>query len=303
MSLVSGEGTPEVEVAEVVSEVQEWLQSQPDDPNSHVPLRAALDSLQRYKALQHESEREKAECRRLRDQLRNSTLTTDYGSITSRAVQDSLLSRIEEIENEHALELSQLQSQLQNLQTRHPTVGTNSLPPQSNSLNHAMDFDTHVRTGHPIVFSLIIFCSIIELSLSAWLTSRFTAYHNYFSLAERDRTRFLLFTSTWTIVFSGLHMFFSFYLPGSVLGSVASHIFFLFLTWAFWTAGATSITFTLSEELNRNAQSVSYPVQLNALQGFAWVTEALVTFALIAVVIRGILAARRGDGLREPLIA
>jgi hypothetical protein len=66
-------------------------------------LRAALDSLQRYKALQLESERESAECRRLRDQLRNSTLTTDEGSRTSRAMQDSLLSRIEEMENEHAL--------------------------------------------------------------------------------------------------------------------------------------------------------------------------------------------------------
>lgn len=104
MSLVSGEGTPEVEVAVVVSEVHEWLQSQPDDLNSNMPLRAALDSLQRYKALQLESERESAECRRLRDQLRNSTLTTDEGSRTSRAMQDSLLSRIEEMENEHALD-------------------------------------------------------------------------------------------------------------------------------------------------------------------------------------------------------
>lgn len=307
MSLVSGEGTPEVEVAEVVSEVQEWLQSQPDDLNSNIPLRAALDSLQRYKALQHESEREKAECRRLRDQLRNSTLTTDEGSRTSRAMQDSLLSRIEEMENEHALELSRLQSQLQNLenlQPRHLIINTNTLSPRSNSLRRAMDLDTHMRTGYPIVFSLIVFCSIIELSISAWLTSRFTAYHNYFSLAERDRTRFLLFTSTWTTVFSGLYMFFSFYLPGSVLSSVASHFLFLFLTWAFWTAGATSITFALSGELNSNTKNIfAYPVQLNALQGFAWVTEALVTFALLAVVIRGILVIRRGDGLRGQLIA
>ncbi|KAG1816394.1 uncharacterized protein BJ212DRAFT_1446934 [Suillus subaureus] len=165
-----------------------------------------------------------------------------------------------------------------------------------------MDFGTHMRMGHPLVFSLIIFCSIIELSISAWLTSRFTARHNYFSLAERDRTCFLLFTSAWTIVFSSLYMCF-FYLPGTVLGSVISHIFSLFLTWIFWTAGATSITTALSGELNRNTPSVfAYPVQLNALQGFAWVTEALVTFALLAVLIRGIIAARRGDGIRGSLI-
>ncbi|KAG2131686.1 hypothetical protein DEU56DRAFT_454724 [Suillus clintonianus] len=167
-----------------------------------------------------------------------------------------------------------------------------------------MDAGSHMRTGHPIVVSLVIFFSIIELSISAWLTSRFTAQHNYFSLAERDRTRFLLFTSTWTIVLCSLHMFIFMYLPGSVLGSMAAHIFFLFLTWAFWTAGATSITAALSGELNRNTQSVfAYPVQLNALEGFAWVNEALVTFALILVIIRGIHAARRGDGMRGPLIA
>jgi hypothetical protein len=41
MSLISGEGTPEFEVAEVVSEVQEWLRSQPDDPNSVSPFYSA----------------------------------------------------------------------------------------------------------------------------------------------------------------------------------------------------------------------------------------------------------------------
>jgi hypothetical protein len=41
MSLVSGEGTPEVEVAEVVSEVQEWLHFQPDDLNSVSPFYSA----------------------------------------------------------------------------------------------------------------------------------------------------------------------------------------------------------------------------------------------------------------------
>ena len=63
-----------------------------------------------------------------------------------------------------------------------------------------------------------------QLAISAWLTSRFNAHHNYFSLAERDRTRFVLFTSIWTIVGSALYIFFFFYLPDSVFSSVASHI-------------------------------------------------------------------------------
>ncbi|KAG1725660.1 hypothetical protein EDB19DRAFT_1754672 [Suillus lakei] len=56
-------------------------------------LRAAVTSLQRYKALQDQSEREKAEYRRLRSQLRNNKRNADHDSKTSRAVE----------ENEHAL--------------------------------------------------------------------------------------------------------------------------------------------------------------------------------------------------------
>ncbi|KAG1821397.1 hypothetical protein EV424DRAFT_835359 [Suillus variegatus] len=209
--------------------------------------------------------------------------------------------------------MSQLRSQLQNLHNPRPqylVINTNPCPPQLNSLPHTMALDTHRRMGHLgslhrhwrtpwtlVVSSLIIFCSIIVLSISAWLTSRFTAYHNYFSLAERDRTRFMLFTSAWTIVFSSFYMIFSFCLPGSVFGSV------LFLTWLFWTAGATSMTTALSGELARKTQgNFVYLVQLNALEGFAWVTEALVTFALLAALIRSILAARR-RGMRRPLAA
>jgi hypothetical protein len=63
-----------------------------------------------------------------------------------------------------------------------------------------------------------------------------------------------------------------------------------------------------------------YCGQLNALEGFAWViwyvssihlhyflvyilARILVTFAILVVLIRGIFAARRGDGMRGPLIA
>lgn len=63
-----------------------------------------------------------------------------------------------------------------------------------------------------------------------------------------------------------------------------------------------------------------YCGQLNALEGFAWViwyvssmslhcflvyilARILVTFAILVVLIRGIFASRRGDGMRGPLIA
>ncbi|KAG2141870.1 hypothetical protein DEU56DRAFT_795265 [Suillus clintonianus] len=85
VSLVSGEDAPKADAIKVVTEALELLQSQPDASNYHVPLQIAVASFQRCKVLQDESEREKAECRRLRD----------HG--------ESLLSRIQTIENEYAL--------------------------------------------------------------------------------------------------------------------------------------------------------------------------------------------------------
>ncbi|KDQ62851.1 hypothetical protein JAAARDRAFT_357786 [Jaapia argillacea MUCL 33604] len=166
-----------------------------------------------------------------------------------------------------------------------------------------MSIDSHVRRGHPIVFGLIIFFAIIELAISAWLTSMYNKHSNYFNLGVRDRSRFILFSSIWTIVFSIAYMgMFLQSATGSVFTSVASHIIFLFLTWVFWLAAASSITAALGGGLNCKLDGVVYCGQLNAEEGFAWVLFVLTTFALIAVLIRGISAARRGDGYRGQLV-
>jgi len=167
-----------------------------------------------------------------------------------------------------------------------------------------MGFDTHVRRGHPITFGLVIFFSIIELAISAWLVSRFNKNHNA-TKSEQDRVRFLLFASIWTVVFGALYMgMFLVSASESVLTSVLSHGIFLCVTWLFWTAGAAAITSTLGGGLNCSKQNpFVYCGQLNALEGFAWVIWILITFAIVIVFLRGISAARRGDGLRGHLVA
>ncbi|RDX50540.1 hypothetical protein OH76DRAFT_1555698 [Lentinus brumalis] len=166
-----------------------------------------------------------------------------------------------------------------------------------------VDFDKHVRRGHPVVFSLIIFFSIIELAISAWLVSRFNLRHDYLSLAVRDRTRFILFACCWTFFFGVLYFGLFLYRPtGGVFTSVLSHAVFLLLTWIFWTAAAAAITAALGGGLNCS-QHFTYCGQLNALEAFAWIIWIFVTFALLVVFFRGISASRRGDGFRGGLIA
>ncbi|KAI0706158.1 hypothetical protein BC835DRAFT_1260474 [Cytidiella melzeri] len=168
------------------------------------------------------------------------------------------------------------------------------------------DYDRHIRRGHPITFGLIIAIAIIELAITSWLVSRFNAHHNYFSTDERDRTRFLLFASIWTIFFSFLYMllFLHSASSGSVLTSVGSHGVFMFITWIFWTAGAAAITQTLGGGLNCGyVLGVTYCDQLNAAEAFAWIEFILFTFALVVVTIRGVASTRRGDGFRGQMVS
>ncbi|KAJ6479336.1 hypothetical protein C8R47DRAFT_1137884 [Mycena vitilis] len=167
-----------------------------------------------------------------------------------------------------------------------------------------MTMDTHVRRGHPITFGLIILFGIIELSLSAWLTSRFNKFQNEQSLDERDRVRFTLFASIWTVVFSALFLvLFAHSANGSVLTSVLAHLIFLGFTWIIWTAAAAAVTQMLGGGLNCKTQDVFvYCNQLNALEAFAWLEWILVTFAILVVLIRGIQASRNGSGYRGGLV-
>ncbi|KAJ7842193.1 hypothetical protein B0H14DRAFT_2724610 [Mycena olivaceomarginata] len=167
-----------------------------------------------------------------------------------------------------------------------------------------MTMDTHVRRGHPITFGLIILFAIIELSLSAWLTSQFNRFGNEQTLTERDRVHFTLFASTWTVVFSALFLILFAHSPnGSMLTSVLAHLVFLSLTWIIWTAAAAAITDMLGGGLNCKLQDAFvYCNHLNALEAFAWIEWLLVTFAIIVVIIRGVTSSRRGDGYRGHLV-
>lgn len=148
------------------------------------------------------------------------------------------------------------------------------------------------------------FFGIITLAISAWLVSRFNLYHNYRNTSERDRVRFVLFCSCWTVVFSILYAVLFWTFTSSILTSVLSHIVFLAFTWVMWTAAAAAVTEMLGGGLNCSTQSFFvYCGQLNALEAFCWIMWILVTFATLVVLIRGILAARRGDGYRGTLVA
>ncbi|PPQ92476.1 hypothetical protein CVT25_010421 [Psilocybe cyanescens] len=147
------------------------------------------------------------------------------------------------------------------------------------------------------MFGALVVFSIIEMCIAAWLTARYNTHHNNLNSDLRARVRYLLFVSIWTIIFCSAYLVMFLVAAGSAFAGVASHFLFLAVTWILWLAAAAAITQTLGGSLNCSTQIVFvYCGQLNALEGFAWLIWVLLTFALIAVLIRGIRSAKNGDG-------
>jgi hypothetical protein len=94
----------------------------------------------------------------------------------------------------------------------------------------------------------------------------------------------------------------------------------LFSTWIFWLAAAAALTQSLGGALNCHIQDkFVYCGHLNALEGFAWliwfvflptlhgntltiVYRVLLTFMLFFVLIRGIMGAKRGEGVTASMV-
>jgi len=153
------------------------------------------------------------------------------------------------------------------------------------------------------MFGALVVFSIIEMCISAWITAKYNAHHNFPNSGVRARVRYLLFLSIWTLLFGSGFLVIFLLSATSAFASVASHFFFLSVTWILWLAAAAAITQTLGGALNCNTQSyLVYCGQLNALEGFAWLIWVLLTFMLLFVLIRGITSAKRGDGYAAALV-
>jgi len=163
--------------------------------------------------------------------------------------------------------------------------------------------DAALRKGHPIMFGAIVVFAIIEMCIAAWITAKYNSHHNFPNSGLRARVRYILFTSIWTVALGSVYLGIFLAMAGSFISSVASHFVFLSVTWIFWLAAAAALTQSVGGALNCSIQTkFIYCGQLNALEGFAWLIWVLLTFMLIFVLIRGIIVARRGDGIAGPMV-
>ncbi|PPQ71298.1 hypothetical protein CVT26_011948 [Gymnopilus dilepis] len=178
------------------------------------------------------------------------------------------------------------------------TTGTTNAPVARRS---------HIGWSYPSksLMSLILAFSAVELGLSAWLTARYNTHHTFTSHSEKLRVRYILFASIWTFLIGSVYFWLFLLAVAGLFTSIASHTFFLFLTWVIWILAAAFITSTLGGDINcSNNVIFAYCEHLHALMGFAWTIVALLTVLLLLVVMRGRKRSRGdGYGYRGPLHA
>jgi len=144
------------------------------------------------------------------------------------------------------------------------------------------------------MFGLLTFFGIIEGCITSWLVARYNQ-HGYPDHSFRDRLRFGVFTSWWTVVFSALYMVFFLLGIGGVVSSIASHGIWLFITWIFWLATAASITSMLGGGDICSHSDLTYCNQNVAAEAFAWIEWILISIIFFAVAFLGSRAIRKGD--------
>ncbi|GFZ45366.1 hypothetical protein JCM24511_03092 [Saitozyma sp. JCM 24511] len=164
------------------------------------------------------------------------------------------------------------------------------------------DLEPHIRRGHPIFFGLLLLFAIIEGSITAWLVAKYNDNNSYPNNSFRDRLKFLVFTSWWTVLFSALYIAGFLLSAGSFLVSIASHAVWLFITWVFWLSGVAALTAALGGGQRCSHSSLTYCSQLVAAEAFGWIEVILISVIFVLVLVIGSAALRRGDRLSAGLV-
>lgn len=152
------------------------------------------------------------------------------------------------------------------------------------------------------MFGLLIFFAFVEMIQVAVLVASGNR-HGYDTASLRDRLRFLLFVSLWTIILGGAYLAGFLVAAGSFLFSIASHTVFIVLTWIFWLVGAAALTGTLSGHVSGGDASYAHPNQLNSAEAFSWIPFVLSTILLIGIISAAVRSARSGNGFGGAVIA
>lgn len=180
------------------------------------------------------------------------------------------------------------------------------------------------------------------MCIAAWITAKYNAHHNFPNSGLRARVRYILFVSIWTIIFGSVYMALFISMTGSMLTGIASHFLLyvsLFSAGDPFThllfqpvrnlgvlvsggSSAHSIPWRsawlpypdrvcilrTSQRLVRFCMAhlvrffFSFPLHCLTSGNLTIFYRVVLTFMLLFVIIRGIMGARRGEGVAGPMV-
>ncbi|CAK9780724.1 unnamed protein product [Cutaneotrichosporon oleaginosum] len=152
-----------------------------------------------------------------------------------------------------------------------------------------------LRRLQPVFLAITAVFAVVEGCITAYLVAR-----NNDSF--RDRTKFLLFASWWTVVFNVTYIVLFYEAAGSWVSSVLSNLVYVCVTWIFWLCGAAAFTQAIGggERCNKDT-TLLHCGQNVATEAFAWIQFILFAFFFAGMCLIAGTTTRRGDKLSTPI--
>ncbi|KIO33186.1 hypothetical protein M407DRAFT_241177 [Tulasnella calospora MUT 4182] len=139
-----------------------------------------------------------------------------------------------------------------------------------------------IRRYHPILFGLISAIAIALIGLTAWMHHQYSAS----GLGGTSLTRrldFLIFLACWTALFAAAYIIFAHTGRFGAIGSHASHVFWLLITWIMWLIGAA----LYQHRMSQLGCGLTHKMCLinRAIKALSWIEFALCFITMLIIIL------------------
>jgi len=138
----------------------------------------------------------------------------------------------------------------------------------------------------PVVYAFLVFGSLAETAVAAWLLLQYRFNNNYPSVATRTGIRFILFCACWTVMTAGAYTLLFLHPVWSkhAISSIGAQAIWIFMTWLFWIFGAAIVNSDLPGLLATGlCDGLVYCGQIQALFALAVLEILTLTMGMVTV--------------------
>jgi len=158
------------------------------------------------------------------------------------------------------------------------------MPKDNMPVNKCSTF--RLQRSVPFVYMLVVFSSLVEVSVSSWLIGQYASKHNYPSLDSRKSVCVTLACACWTCVTAGAYLVLSFHPSWRTLpiSSIGAQAVWILITWIFWVTATAVIDKALPSIIISGNCGLIYCGQLQVLFAIAVLQIVVLTLAMFIVI-------------------